>query len=143
MIVTAPDSDVEYSRYFDLRWRVLRAPWQQPRGSERDELEGDAVHRMIVNQNRHVVAVGRLHQTEPGVGQIRYMAVEPEYQGQGLGKMLLITLESAAPQQEMHTLFLHAREPVVGFYQQQGYRLIEASYILFGTVPHYYMQKQL
>jgi len=34
-----PETAVDRERYFDLRWRVLREPWQQPRGSERDDRE--------------------------------------------------------------------------------------------------------
>lgn len=122
---------------------MLREPWYQPRGSERDELESGATHRMIVDQQHRVLAVGRLHQTSTGIGQIRYMAVEPAYQEQGLGKMILRALEVEALRQELHTLFMHAREPVIGFYQHEGYRLGEPSHTLFGSIPHYCMQKQL
>ncbi|MEJ2362384.1 MAG: thioesterase, partial [Gammaproteobacteria bacterium] len=35
----SPQTKQEWQAYFDLRWRILRAPWQQARGSERDDLE--------------------------------------------------------------------------------------------------------
>ena len=41
----------------------MRAPWGQPRGSERDALEQDAVHRLLCDANGKVVAVGRLHRS--------------------------------------------------------------------------------
>jgi len=126
-----------------LRWRVLREPWDQPRGSERDEQDDKATHRMIVDPQHRVLAVGRLHQTEPGIGQIRYMAVDPAHQGQGLGRKILQALEQDALQQGLHSVFLHAREPVIGFYRHHGYQLGEPSHTLFGAIPHYHMYKQL
>ena len=33
-----PRTTQEWESYFDLRWRVLREPWGQARGSERDDL---------------------------------------------------------------------------------------------------------
>ena len=42
MIVRAPSTEKEFERYRDLRWGILRAPWNQPKGSEVDELESKA-----------------------------------------------------------------------------------------------------
>jgi GNAT superfamily N-acetyltransferase len=143
LIVTAPQNPAEFSQYYELRWRVLREPWHQPRGSERDEQDARATHRMIVDQQHRILAVGRLHQTGPGIGQIRYMAVEPAHQGQGLGGMMLQALEQDALRQGLPGLFLHAREPVIGFYRRHGYQLGEPTHTLFGAIPHYYMHRQL
>lgn len=143
MQLVTPQTPAQFEAYYDLRWRILRAPWQQPRGSERDELENTATHRMIVNQEQQVLAVGRLHALDEARGQLRYMAVDPACRGQGLGKQLLLSLEDAARQQGMTTLVLHAREPVVGFYQQHGYILLGQSHTLFGEIVHYKMYKFL
>ncbi|MFP4609713.1 MAG: GNAT family N-acetyltransferase [Thiohalophilus sp.] len=143
MQLVTPQTPAQFEAYYDLRWRILRAPWNQPRGSERDELENSASHRMIVNQDQQVLAVGRLHALDSENGQLRYMAVDPAYRGQGLGKQMLLSLEDAARQQGMTTLVLHAREPVVGFYQQHGYELLGQSHTLFGKIVHYEMHKVL
>ena len=42
--LVAPISGADWIKYFDLRWRVLRAPWDQPRGSERDDREDTSIH---------------------------------------------------------------------------------------------------
>jgi len=143
MQLVTPQTPAQFEAYYDLRWRILRAPWQQPRGSERDELEVTATHRMIINQDQQVLAVGRLHALDSENGQLRYMAVDPDYRGQGLGKQILLSLEDAARQQAMATLVLHARQPVVGFYRQQGYELLGQSHTLFGEIVHYEMRKVL
>lgn len=35
-------SDENFEEYYYLRWKVLRKPWNQPIGSEKDELEKTA-----------------------------------------------------------------------------------------------------
>ena len=34
MIVRPPQTPEEFERYRDFRWRILRAPWNQPRRTE-------------------------------------------------------------------------------------------------------------
>ncbi len=141
--VRAPASGAEWAAYYALRWRVLRAPWNQPRGSEKDDLEGDAVHLMIGDADGRVLAVGRLHRLDDDSGQIRYMAVEPDCRGQGLGTRLLRELERAAADSGMLRTELHAREGCVPFYEKAGYRVIESSHLLFGKIQHFRMEKVL
>ena len=141
--VITPQTPAQFDAYYDLRWRVLRAPWGQPPGSERDEHETGATHRMIVNDPGQALAIGRLHALDASSGQLRYMAVDPDYQGQGLGRQILAALEDAARGQGLQQLVLHAREPVVDFYRRQGYQLLEQSHTLFGEIVHYKMRKSL
>ncbi len=143
MQIITPQTPAQFDAYYELRWQVLRAPWQQPRGSERDEHEASATHRMVIDNTLQVRAVGRLHSLDADTGQLRYMAVDPDYRGQGLGKQILLALEDAARTQGLQNLVLHAREPVVEFYRRQGYELLGRSHTLFGEIPHYKMHKTL
>ena len=52
-------SPEQLEHYYDLRWRILRAPWKQPRGSEKDILEEDSYHLMVVDAKQRVIGVGR------------------------------------------------------------------------------------
>ena len=92
----SPRSEAEWNGYFDLRWRVLRAPWQQPRGSEKDDRELESDHLMIVGKDSRPLAIGRLHLNSPTEAQIRFMAVDPAAQGCGLGGAILQGLEQRA-----------------------------------------------
>ena len=58
--VTTPQSSEDWQAYYSLRWQVLRAPWGEPRGSEQDDLEQDAEHRFIKNNDGEVLGVARL-----------------------------------------------------------------------------------
>ncbi|SDJ90805.1 thioesterase domain-containing protein, putative [Ferrimonas sediminum] len=142
MIFVKPDP-IQLAAGFDLRFRVLRQPWQQPRGSEQDDLEAQGLHRVGVDDAGTVVATGRVHPLSPSRGQIRYMAVAPERQGQGLGARLLAALEQAAQQAGLEVVELQAREAQLGFYLAQGYRDIGVGHTLFGTVSHRRMAKVL
>ena len=76
MEIIEPDTAEDYRQYYELRWKILRAPWKQPRGSERDSLDDDSTHLMLVDPARVVTGVGRLHFNNIREAQIRYMAIE-------------------------------------------------------------------
>lgn len=143
MKILSPKSDEDFQRYYDLRWQLLREPWQQPRGSERDELENQSYHVMCVDNDDSVIGIGRLHTISDTEAQIRYMAVSNNHQRQGIGHQLLGALEQHAKLQGIHTITLHARESAIGFYEKQGYKIIEKSHLLFSTIQHFKLQKIL
>lgn len=139
-----PQSIEEWRSYYQLRWEVLREPWHQPAGSERDKLEEQAFHIMAVDTNQNsVVGVGRLHRLDYHRVQIRYMAVHPNHQGIGIGVQLLSRLEQQAVVLGVQEILLNARTTSLEFYLHRGYRIIEAGPLLFGTIAHMKMSKQL
>ena len=143
MPVRPPQTDEEFARYYDLRWQVLRAPWGQPRGAERDELESSADHALITDDNGAALAVGRLHFNSPTEAQIRYMAVADAARGQGLGRQMIEYLEALARQRGASVIVLNARVEVAAFYQRLGYELLGPGPTMFGAIAHVKMQKRL
>lgn len=140
--VKSPFTEQEWADYFDLRWRILRAPWQQPPGSERDELEDAAYHLMVVDDNSKIVATGRLHRIDENSAQIRYMAVIPEFQRCGIGSQVLEHLEARARDWLCPEIVLNARSSCLEFYAKHGYRIIGEAPTLFGSIVHKHMLKQ-
>ncbi len=144
MIITkTPQSTEDSKKYYQLRWEVLRKPWQQPLGSEQDKLEQQACHRMLTDENNTILAVGRFHKTNQHQAQIRYMAVANNQQGKGLGAKILKALEQEAAKQGVTEIRLNARENAICFYQKQGYSQQGFSHQLYGEVNHYFMTKKL
>ncbi len=139
----APENADEFAQYYQLRWQILRKPWQQAHGSEQDEREQQSIHRMIIDDKGEVLAVGRLEQSSPYQGQIRYMAVCEALQGQGLGQQIITELELQASKLGMTEIVLNAREDAVRFYQKLSYQQQEVSHVLFNEVTHYRMTKKL
>lgn len=140
--IARPQTKQDWHDYYHLRWMVLRQPWQQEKGSEKDELEAIAHHRMATKAGK-VMGVGRIHMTDSQFAQIRYMAVHANYQQQHIGTLLLNALEQVAKKQETKKVILHSREQACEFYLKRGYVVIEPSHVLYGLIPHYRMEKEL
>ena len=84
-ILRSPTSPDECDVYFDLRWRILRRQWDQPRGSERDSMDDSAVHLLLLDSARKPLACGRLHFNAPDEAQVRFMAVDQNARDRGYG----------------------------------------------------------
>lgn len=141
--VRAPLSKTEFDNYYDLRWRILRAPWQQAPGSERDQHEDNAIHAMVLNDEDRVIGVARLHQINNTTAQIRYMAVAERWQHKGIGDALLRYLEEKAWGLGVRLIKLNARDNSVGFYSKRGYQITGPGHLLYGKIKHQKMEKQL
>lgn len=143
--VDSPRTPADWAAYYQLRYQVLRQPWQQPPGSERapDDEAPTTTHALWRAPDGTVAGVARLSPSGPSQAQVRYMAVAPAWQGRQVGRQLLEHLEAAARRQGFTELVLHAREAAVGFYERLGYAVVAPSHTLFGTIPHFLMRKEL
>lgn len=142
-VCRSPKTAGEFEKYYQLRWQVLRKPWGQALGSERDGLESESFHRMIIDENNKVLAVGRLEKTSQFSGHIRFMAVSTAAQGQGLGQIIIKALELAAQKLGITDLTLNARESAMAFYQKIGYQSHGFSHLLFDEIKHFAMSRAL
>ncbi len=141
--IKQPKTKEEFKRYYHLRWQLLRAPWQQPEGSETDDIETQCFHVMAVTANDEIIGIARLQFNLSNEAQIRYMAVIEPHQKQGVASELIKTMEQYAKEAAHKNIVLHAREPVVIFYKNRGYRVVEKSYLLFNEIQHFRMEKIL
>ena len=132
----------EYEAMLDLRYRVLRRPLglefdeEQLAQEANDELfgffDGDTlIGCFILTQEEN-----KDHY------RIRQVAVEPEWQGRGIGKAMMLFAELWARQKGAKTLCCHARESVALFYDRLGYD-ISGDLFYDVRIPHYYMEKTL
>ena len=145
-IISRPATPEEFEAYFLLRWQVLRAYHDMPRGSERDEfdeLEADVDHVTVSDGAGELLGVGRLHLISADEAQIRYMAVREGCRAQGIGRALVTELERRAADRAVRRVVLNARETVVGFYEQFGYRVVSDGPTMFEVVKHKRMEKVL
>jgi predicted GNAT family N-acyltransferase len=143
VLIRAPATEHEFEAYYRLRWRILREPWNQPPGSEKDDRETEALHLAAWSDSGTLMGVGRLHPVNARAGQIRYMAVDPSQRGQGIGTAVLQELEKLAARAGLEELMLNAREEAVSFYQAHGYEVVRHSHCLFGVIPHMEMRKRI
>ena len=141
--IKQPETKEEFKDYYHLRWKLLRAPWHQPEGSEIDDLETQCFHVMAVNDNNELIGVARLQFNTTIEAQIRYMAVTKDMERKGVGSALIHAVETHALNNHRKNIVLDARETALDFYKKLGYQLIDKSYLLFDEIQHYRMQKTL
>lgn len=137
-----PKTEEERTLYYDLRWRILREPWTTLRESGTDEHENDAIHLTAWSAGQ-LVGVGRLHFNSVDEAQVRCMAVEEGFAGQGVGSAVLHELERRASQLGAKRMVLSARESAIPFYTKRGYETAERSSTLFESIVHWWMRKEL
>ena len=143
MKVRSPQTSSDFERYFALRYEVLRKPWHQPPGSERDELEETSCHAMIESDSGEILGVCRMQFNNAEEAQLRYMGIRHDMQGKGIGKMLLDYFEASARKAGCRCIVLQAREKAISFYLRNGYRILEKSYLMWGQIQHFKMEKSL
>ena len=141
--IVSPSTTSDFDEYYKLRWELLRQQWNQPIGSEKDELESQSIHYSVRSNDDDLIGVCRMHFSSDETAQIRFMAVKSACQGLGIGSSLLQKAENDARLNGIKKILLQSRETAVYFYQKQGYEIIEKTFLLYGTIQHFLMQKQL
>ena len=137
-----PKSKFEIENYYKIRFKELREPWGQLPGSEKDSMEDECIHRMVIRGNEYI-GVARLQYNNELQAQIRYMAVKKEYQKQGFGKMLILDIEEIAKNNGVKEITLQSREVAIQFYKSLGYKIEKKTHLLFGNIQHFLMRKYL
>ncbi|CAM4143290.1 GNAT family N-acetyltransferase [Aquirufa beregesia] len=140
MEIRSPQNPEEWEAYFQLRFEILREPWNQASGSEHLPDDQAAIHVFAI-ENKQVLGVARMHESNSQQGQVRCVAVASSHQGQGIGKLLMDYLEHKAKESNWKEIILEARENAVPFYTKLGYVIEKESYLLFDEIQHYTMKK--
>lgn len=149
-VVKEAETKEDLIRILQLRYKILREPWKQSIESATDDMELKSINAYIENENKEVIACGRLQEKEiltegspVKSGQIRFMAVSKDCQGKGLGKLIINALEKKGKDLHLKSIELQARENAVDFYKSCGYTVKEKSFLLWGIIQHYLMVKNL
>jgi ribosomal protein S18 acetylase RimI-like enzyme len=143
MIVRPPKTSEEFQRYRDLRWKILRAPYNKPKITEQDDVGTKDFPIMVCEVDGIPIGVGRAHFLSEGEAQIRSISVEPEWEGKGIGSIVLKELETIVTAKGAKRIIIHARNNAVEFYKKNGYEVVEPSYTLFGKIEHTLMEKKI
>ena len=95
LTIKIPTTSKEWEQYYNLRFTGLREPWGQLKGSEILTDEDQADHAMVIeSETDKIVGVARMQTNSPTQGQVRCVAVSPEMQGRGVGKLLIFAKTS-------------------------------------------------
>lgn len=142
-LIKSPETKNDFNSYYDLRWKILRKPYNQKKGSEKDTKELVSHHLMAYLPSNKVIGVGRIHEDKNKKAQIRFMAVHSKYRNNNVGKKILKELEQYAYKNSINNIYLNARDSAVKFYLKNGYKIIKKSHVLFGNLHHWLMEKNI
>ena len=135
-------NDAKYSQVYNLREEVLRKPIGL---SLKDEnLSADALNAIfIAEHNDEVIGCVMLYPiADEEKIKLRQMAVYDEWQGKGIGKVLVDAAETYAKEKGYSAIILHARKVSEGFYKKLGYDTTSSEFSEVG-IPHVVMEKDV
>ncbi|MFA6597054.1 MAG: GNAT family N-acetyltransferase [Ignavibacteriaceae bacterium] len=129
----------EHKKEIELRHKILRQPLglkytQEQLNSEKDEFhfaafEGDKLVGCLLMKaidNKEI--------------KMRQVAVDEDYQGKGVGKMLVLYSEKFVSVKGFSLITLHARKTAVPFYEKLKYETVGDEFTEVG-LPHFIMKK--
>ncbi len=142
IVVSAIDHKApQYGQVWDLREAILRKPLG--RSLKDDDLSRDLTDTIFIAEHKgRVIGCVLLHRIDDNVAQLRAMAVYNEWQGKGVGRLLVLAAEQYAKEHNYHRIILHARKVALGFYTGMSYHAYGEEFMEVG-IPHYMMEKDL
>lgn len=126
-----------------LRNKILLNPIGQPDNTW-EMHDSKAWHFVAINNSNEVIGcvlIVDLNQTKTKV-QLMQMAVDTDYQHQGIGSKLVNETERFCTQNQIREIFCHARENAVKFYKNLGFKIEGDAFYEVG-IKHFLMQKYL
>ncbi|MBN9483085.1 MAG: GNAT family N-acetyltransferase [Bacteroidetes bacterium] len=142
VISRIPITDKRYQQVYDLREEVLRKPIGLSLKNE--DLTSDAINTIfIAEKDNKVIGCVMLYPIDDEEKiKLRQMAVDGDWQGRGVGRMLVEAAETYAKQQGYSSIILHARSVSEGFYKKLGYYTTSSEFTEVG-IPHVVMEKDI
>lgn len=139
-----PKTRDEFKAYYDLRFKVLREPWGQPRGTEKDDYEPISQHFMAVDdQSGEVVGCAKLFENEAGVAWLSHLAVAISHQKKGIGNQIMEHVENVARSEGYKKIGCLARLNTTKYFERAGYKVSGLPSHYFGTTQVVWMEKTL
>jgi predicted GNAT family N-acyltransferase len=124
----------------ELRTRVFVKEQGVDAALEADGRDEQAA-QVVLERGGDVIGTARIFDTAD-TAVVGRVAIDQALRGQGLGTLVMSAVERWAGDQGLPTVELHARQPVIGFYERLGYCAVGDSYVEAG-IPHLTMRKDL
>ncbi|MDX1954364.1 MAG: GNAT family N-acetyltransferase [Chitinophagaceae bacterium] len=131
----------EYQLMVKLRDDILRRPIGIHFSTE--ELDKEKENLLIgAFEDESILGCCMLVKESNDKVRLRQMAVLNDLQGKGIGRAMILFAENIARDQGYKVLNMHARKPVVGFFEKMGYKVVSDEFLEI-SIPHYEMEKAL
>ena len=133
--------DALYPAELELRFRVLREPLGHTREQVPFPFEAESLHLIAIDAGE-VVGCVLFHPEGAEHGRLFQMAVTPSRHGGGAGRALVQRLEAELVRRGFTEVHLHARAPVVPFYEKLGYTVYGEPFVEVG-ISHRHMRRRI
>jgi N-acetylglutamate synthase-like GNAT family acetyltransferase len=131
----------EYDKALSLRYEVLRKPLRLEFTAAELQKDREDIHYGLF-EGKRILGCLILTKCEQRKIKMRQVAVDNQFQGQGLGKELCQAAEKYARDKGFKLMFCNARKTAVPFYQKMEYRIVSDEFTEV-NIPHYTMEKAL
>ena len=131
-----------YKEACRLRDDILRKPLGMSLYDQNLEDEKDHIHIIGKSSNDEVLAYLQFRLLDDNTAKMQQVAVRKKNQANGIGRRLVNHSEQFIKNIGVKFIVLHAREPVIGFYEKLGYQKIGEKFLEV-TIPHYKMNKPI
>lgn len=134
--------DSDYEQIYKLREEILRKPIGLSLKNE--DLSGDVQDIILVAKNENtIIGCLMLHPTDADNAiKLRQMAVYDDWQGKGIGRLLVLAAEETVKAKAINRIILHARVSALDFYNKLNYKQTSDVFTEVG-IPHVVMEKEL
>lgn len=134
--------EVDSGATYELRRRVLLAPWRDVR-LDGDDVAGTFHLGAFDDDTGGLVGVATFVPTADGV-QLRGMAVDPDQQGTGVGRVLIEAAIERLRATGVRRVWCNARDPAIPFYERLGFEVTGAGFVHEESgIPHHPMARDL
>ncbi|OQS05791.1 Acetyltransferase [Thraustotheca clavata] len=124
----------EYKAAVALRYQVLREPLGLQYDSQVLAKEGSDVHIGLYDEHGNLFAYSMLRPSSDNIAWMKQVAVRPDMQGKGLGRLLVQGFERIAASKGFSHVKLNARTTAIGFYEKFGYTTYGDTFTEAGTL---------
>ena len=131
-----------YKEACQLRDDILRKPLGMSLYDQNLEEEKDYIHIIAKSSNDEIIAYLQFRLLDDNTAKMQQVAVRKKNQTNGIGRRLVNHSEQFIKNIGVRFIVLHAREPVIGFYEKLGYQKIGEKFLEV-TIPHYKMKKSI
>ncbi|NMO94706.1 GNAT family N-acetyltransferase [Paenibacillus lemnae] len=107
-----------------------------------DRLDSDA-HHILIKYNGEYAATGRVIYYNKDSAKMQRIAVLKAFRTKGLGRVLMMAMETKARELKLEHAVLDAQCQAEGFYEKLGYVTISEQPFDDAGIPHVRMKKEL
>lgn len=124
---------------YPVRRAVLRKNFPNEPHQFKGDFDENTFHLGYFQENE-IIGILTIMKNE-NVAQLRGMAVSEDFQGKGIGKLLIERAEEILQNDKISKIWMNAREKAVPFYERLGYKIEGEIFMIKPIGFHYLMAK--